>query len=172
MRIFILSTGRTGTTTLYKACRHIKNYTCGHESNRKKWYSLEYPDNHIEIDNRLSWFKPELEKNYPTAMFVHLTRNTPDVINSFKKRSDRGIIKSFIEGVLQSKEENMSDLEIELSIIRYIQCINKMCTSGRVPFLFDIKKYYCFFPQFCEWINANVDMNKALKEFETHYNKS
>lgn len=57
MNVFVLTTGRSGSTTFYKACRHISNYTCGHESN---WSligkeRLNYPENHIEVDNHLVW---------------------------------------------------------------------------------------------------------------------
>lgn len=61
MNIFVLCTGRSGSKTFIKACNHITNYTCGHESRAKRAklesrLNLDYPPNHIEADNRLSWF--------------------------------------------------------------------------------------------------------------------
>ena len=32
MNIFVLCTGRCGSVTFTKACQHITNYTCTHES--------------------------------------------------------------------------------------------------------------------------------------------
>ena len=54
MRVFILCTGRTGSTTIIKAARHIKNYTADHESLARKFGEdrFKYPDNHIEADNQ------------------------------------------------------------------------------------------------------------------------
>lgn len=63
--VFVLCTGRCGSTTLFaQACQHIENYTASHESKifllgDKR---LEYSQNHIEVDNRLSWFLGSLEK--------------------------------------------------------------------------------------------------------------
>ena len=32
MRVFVLCTGRSGSTTFVRACQHIDNYTASHES--------------------------------------------------------------------------------------------------------------------------------------------
>ena len=48
MRVFILSPQRCGSVTLSEACKHISNYSSGHETRKK--LELEYPDQHIEID--------------------------------------------------------------------------------------------------------------------------
>ncbi|MCP4460367.1 MAG: hypothetical protein GY816_20445 [Cytophagales bacterium] len=74
MRVFILSTGRCGFTTIFKACRHIENYTCGHESLSKNFgkKKFDYPENYIESDNRLSWHLGQLDSIFgDNAFFVH-----------------------------------------------------------------------------------------------------
>ena len=56
MNVFVLCTGRCGSTTFACACRHIENYTAAHES-RSHLAGPErfaYPEDHIEVDNRLS----------------------------------------------------------------------------------------------------------------------
>lgn len=89
MRIFILCTGRTGSTTIIKACKHIKNYTAAHES-RSSMFGKErfnYNDNHIEADNRLSWLLGHLDKLYgENAYYVHLIRNKADTVRSLNRR--------------------------------------------------------------------------------------
>jgi len=84
MRIFVLCTGRCGSMTFAKACSHITNYTSAHESGR--YVDWSYQDNHIEVDNRLSWFLGTLAERYPDSMFVHLSRNRDAVIESFTRR--------------------------------------------------------------------------------------
>ncbi len=56
MDVFVLCTGRCGSTTFIKACAHITNYTAAHESRTGLLGSdrLDYPGKHIEADNRLS----------------------------------------------------------------------------------------------------------------------
>ncbi len=66
MNVFVLSTGRCGSTTFAKACTAITNFSVGHERNRMlvgeaRW---QYPEHHIEIDNRLIWMLGALEKHY------------------------------------------------------------------------------------------------------------
>ena len=63
MNIFILSTGRCGSNTFIKASQHIMNYSSAHESRHGLIGDerLKYPENHIEADNRLSWFYCQLK---------------------------------------------------------------------------------------------------------------
>ena len=85
MNIFVLCTGRSGSVSLYKICRHIKNFTVSHES--RECLDFRYNNNHIEIDNRLCWFLGRLDKYYgDNAVYVHLQRNRNKVAKSFSKR--------------------------------------------------------------------------------------
>ncbi|MDP8927238.1 MAG: hypothetical protein M3O70_01305 [Actinomycetota bacterium] len=89
----MLNTGRCGSLTLATACQAaILNYTSGHESRAHIFDGtrLDYPDQHIEVDNRLSYFLGGLAAKYPEDVFyVHLTRNPDDVARSFLARWDR-----------------------------------------------------------------------------------
>ena len=85
MNVFVLSTGRCGSTTFIKACSHITNYSSAHESlsTRTGKQRLNYPENHIEADNRLSWLLGRLDNTYgDDAFYVHLNRNIEDTIAS------------------------------------------------------------------------------------------
>jgi hypothetical protein len=87
-QVFVLSTGRCGSTTFAASCAHITNHTSGHETNwgRLGDVRLDYPSDHIEVDNRLSWFLGSLAARYPDARYVHLLRDRQRVVDSFLKR--------------------------------------------------------------------------------------
>jgi len=103
MRIFVTGTGRCGSVTFSKACRHVANYTCGHETHTNKprdkvpkdeagWAGAlyaevrlagdianwDYPDGHIEVSPQLVLGIPILRKRYPAAKWVHLVRRDRD----------------------------------------------------------------------------------------------
>ena len=103
MNVFVLCTGRCGSVTFAEACKHITNYTTGHESHTKCRGAarMAYPENHIEVDNRLVWFVGALHKKYGKgAFYVHLLRNEEDTAASFAKRADRGIIAAYKDAIL------------------------------------------------------------------------
>ena len=61
-----------------RACDHIANYSNGHETLAKTIGTarFNYPENHIEVDNRLSWFFGTLDRLYGrNAYYVYLIRN-------------------------------------------------------------------------------------------------
>ena len=66
MNVFILNSGRCGSTTWIRACTHIDNFSAGHEtrSHLSGDARLDYPDRHIEADNRLSWLLGRLDRQY------------------------------------------------------------------------------------------------------------
>ena len=104
MNVFILSTGRCGSTTFIKACEHITNYTALHESRSTRLASdrLNYADNHIESDNRLSWILGRLDEKYGDgAFYVFLSRNELETRQSFSKRCQFGIMKAYEKGIWQ-----------------------------------------------------------------------
>lgn len=88
MRCFVLSTGRAGSLTVAKAFSLAQNYTVKHESRITVFdhTRLDYPDNHIESDNRLSWFLGSLLQRYPDALYIHLTRDPQKVVASYVRR--------------------------------------------------------------------------------------
>lgn len=176
MNVFILNSGRCGSTSFIKACEHITNYTSGHESRIHLPGSsrLEYPGNHIEADNRLCWFTGRLNAIYADkAYYVHLKRSFDDVVNSFARRADFGIMKAYREGVyLNVKQE----LEAEFVASDYLDTVE----SNIRYFLSDkshvldvsLETIQADFVKFWEFINAEGDLQKALAEFEHHYNAS
>lgn len=132
MRVFVLTTGRSGSQTFAAACRHIGNYTCGHES--RAHYTderrFDYPDGHIEVDNRLAWFLGELA-NLPaeSTFFVHLVRDEEKVARSYLRRSQSkqlrsNLLDAFAHGILIRRKE-LSDkamLRCARLMVRTINC--------------------------------------------------
>lgn len=121
MNIFKLNTGRCGSTTIIEACKHIKNYSCGHESRSRKLRQerFNYPKDHIEADNRLSWLLGRLDRQYgDKAFYVHLKRNKNATACSFTKRYSKGIIKAYIEEILMGLEKNSDPMSLS-RLLRY-----------------------------------------------------
>jgi len=74
-----------------------------------------YPKNHIEADNRLSWMLGRLDRQYGNQSFyVHLKRNESDTARSFTKRYSWGIIKAYREAVLMGLPENIDPMAVSL----------------------------------------------------------
>lgn len=92
MRAFVLCTGRSGSTTFAEACSHITNYTTGHQTQPSRIEGrLDYPDGHIEVDHRLTWFLGTLDRLYgDDPVYVHLTRDPEAVARSWAARQNRG----------------------------------------------------------------------------------
>ena len=74
MRIFVVGTGRCGTSTAYQALTHAKHYTKGHESRAGKLSAHKYPDSHIEVSSQLMIEIPSLLDKYSDSKWVWLSR--------------------------------------------------------------------------------------------------
>lgn len=105
MRVFVLTTGRAASKTFAQACQYIDGMTSAHESNCGQVLSrLDYPDNHIEIDNRLVWFLGGMDKRYQDSdtFYVYLTRDNEKVVESYLSRwhFSVSIVRAFYHGIL------------------------------------------------------------------------
>ena len=87
MNVFVLSTGRAGSKTFVLACEYLSNFTAGHETRADQIGSsrFEYPINHIEADNRLTWHLGLLGRKYDgrDVFYVHLKRDPEKIAESF-----------------------------------------------------------------------------------------
>lgn len=71
---------------------------------------LDYPDHHIEADNRLSWFLGELDLRFgDDAHYVHLRRDPEAVAASYASRwpkhtmlHDAGIMGAYAHGIFHT----------------------------------------------------------------------
>lgn len=116
----MLSTGRSGTATWARACEtlrpHTTGLTVGHESRAHLIAGrLDYPDRHIEVDNRLAWFTGSLAREYgydDATVWVHLTRDPTRVAESYAERMrvGAGIMPAFASGIIRRRPpRNMRD---------------------------------------------------------------
>ena len=176
MNVFILNTGRCGSTTFIKACQHINNYSAAHES-RATFIGeqrLAFPDNHIEADNRLSWILGRLDNTYSdNAFYVHLMREKNSTAESFSKRTDFGIMKAYREGILMQEQENDSALELAHDYIETIETNISLFLKDKTHTLeFNLENAEQDFARFWQAINAQGDFEAALTEWNTSYNAS
>ncbi len=176
MNIFILNTGRCGSTTFIKACQHISNYSSAHEScstyiGKQR---LNYPENHIEADNRLSWFLGRLNKEYGNdAFYVHLSRDLKQTADSFAKRENYGIMKAYKEGMLLGGREDQLPSDIAVDYIETIEAnIELFLKDKKNKMNFSLETAKDDFKIFWEKINAEGNLKKALIEWDENYNAS
>ena len=176
MNIFILNTGRCGSTTFIKACQHISNFTAAHESRCTLIgkQRLSYPENHIEADNRLSWILGRLDSVYgDNAFYVHLSREKNKTAESFARRNEFGIMKAYREGLLMQEQQNDSALELAHDYIDTIESNIALFLKDKTHTLkFSLENAEQDFSRFWQSINAKGDLDAALAEWNTSYNAS
>ena len=176
MNVFILNTGRCGSTTFIQACRHIVNYTAGHETRARMIGEarLAYPDSHIEADNRLSWLLGRLDRAYgDEAFYVHLGRGREAVADSFAHREQFGIMKAYREGILLEGEAGQSAQEIALDYIDTIEAnISCFLRDKRHTMAFRLEQAEADFSIFWDRIGAHGDLTRALAEWHIRHNAS
>lgn len=175
MNIFVLSSGRCGSTGFARACSHMTNFRAGHESNRHKFgpARLTYPANFIESDNRLSWMLGRLYERYPDARYVHLTRDTAETAQSWNRRWHMvvGAVVAYRTGILTLPKEG-TPLQI---CADYVETVN----SNIREFLRDkphvnvaVESFEIDFSKFWEWSGAKGNLVAALAEWPKRWNKS
>jgi len=176
MNVFILNTGRCGSTTFIKACEHIKNYTCAHESLSTLTGSqrLAYPSQHIEADNRLSWFLGRLDQAYGNdAFYIHLIRNKQQVIESFSKRESFGIMQAYKNGILLGGKTDQTAKQIAADYIETVESnIRLFLKDKKNTMTFSLETADKDFNEFWNRISAEGDLQAALKEWHVNYNAS
>jgi hypothetical protein len=177
MNVFILNTGRCGSTTIVKACKHITNYTSAHES-RSRFVGeerLAYPDNHIESDNRLSWYLGRLDAKYgKNAFYVHLQRNVLSTARSFVLRSNGGILRAYRNGIIQDiLKTNVSDLDICLDYCHTVTAnIETFLKNKPYQMKISLENLSKEFPIFWNKIEAEGNLNAAISELTKLHNST
>jgi hypothetical protein len=175
MNVFVLTTGRSGSLTFAEACRHISNYTTGHETRvgLVGEARLAYPDQHIEIDNRLAWFLGRLERTFgDEAFYVHLRRDEEATAASHVKRWNKPAMQSYRKGILWDVDPETDRLalarDLNLTMNSNIELFlrDKSRTMG-----IDIETAPSSFPAFWEAIGAEGDLEAALAELTVRHHE-
>lgn len=176
MNIFVLNTGRCGSTTFIRACQHITNYSAQHESLSRYTGQgrLSYPGNHIEADNRLSWVLGRLDREYgDKAFYVHLTRDRGETAGSFARREQFGIMKAYRDGILMGGLPGQSAVEMALDYIDTVQAnIELFLKDKNSKMKFSLDNAKSDFAEFWGRVGAEGDLARALLEWDTSYNAS
>ena len=140
MNVFVLCTGRCGSVTFVKACKHMTNYTASHESRAGILGEarFQYSQNHIEADNGLSWFLGRLERAYgDDAVYVHLKRDQEATARSWTRRWFFGILLGYRKYILAGRNP----------------CRRGLNESDRMRVCMD----------YCETVNSNIELFLANK---------
>lgn len=180
MRVFVLSPGRSGSVTFAEACKHMTNFTTAHESRAADIGArrFEYADQHIEVDNRLTWMLGGLAAHEkPGDRYVWLRRDLKDVAASFLRRwtgtRRTGIIQAFAHAIIMQPdewpEETRTDVarfyveSVEANIAEFVKDRNHVTTwLGSQD----------DFAEFWQWIGAEGDLTAALSTWATPHNLS
>lgn len=178
MNVFVLSTGRCGSTTFARACNHIKNYSAAHESRIGCLgaHRVAYPADHIEADNRLSWHLGRLQTTYGNdAFYVHLTRDSQAVARSFQKRTHwaGNIMPAYAHGILMSPDLDPSSFEVCLDYCETInENIRAFIADKTHRMTFRLETAATDLDRFWAAIGAVGDLDRARAEWHTDHNSS
>lgn len=182
-RVFVLSTGRCGSTTFIRACDHLTNYTSGHETRAARVGDarFDYPERHIESDNRLSWMLGDLGRRFDPeqTLYVHLTRDREEVAQSFLKRFDSpyraGIITAFSHAIVMHPKDWPAGKQIDLCRFYVDVVTNNIETFlEHQPHTLDVRLETADvdFPRFLSTIGAEGDLEAAQGEWGVRHNAS
>lgn len=175
MNVFVLCTGRSGSTTFHRACRHITNFTAAHEGRTSELGAdrFAYPDDHIEVDNRLTWLLGRLDRAFgERAFYVHLRRDDRLTARSFDRRwSGRySIIRAYAEGILRRRDRTAAIcLDYVDTVNANIETFLRDKPNSMTIRLEDARNG---FAEFWKRIGADGDLEGALGEFEVMHNPS
>lgn len=169
MRIFVLTAGRTASTTFSNACGSIKGMSSGHETNAGVVEGrLEYPENHIEVDNRLIWFLPMLEEKYnEDVIYVYLKRSPSEVAKSYKKRwyVNCSVVRAFFNNILMA-ERIPTDVEKDKACELYAHLADKTIEhflSGKDnKYVVNVESLEDDFLGFIESVGFDFDKDAAI----------
>lgn len=177
--VFVLCTGRCGSTTFVRACEHMTNYTAAHESRCHLTgpERMAYPPRHIEADNRLTWLFGRLERDWgDRARYVHLVRDPEATARSYARRADRGIIMAYrTEILMRALRRNARATTLDFcrdyvdTVTENIQLFLRDKTATMTVRLEDAE---ADFDRFWEWVGAAGDAAAARAEWRVRHNAS
>lgn len=174
MNVFVLCTGRCGSTTFIRAAAHIVNFTAGHETRSRGLGAarLDYPPQHIEADHYLAWFLGRLDERYGAdARYVHLTRDPDAVARSLAEKRDwiGSPSAAYHDGLLAGTKASFR-----------AACRDQVDTvNANIRLFLKDKPHQMAFAlenaqedwlRFWAWIGADGDRDAALAEWQVRHN--
>ena len=176
MKVAVLTAGRSGSSSLYHACKAVRNFTAGHDSGEGLLAAdrCVLRDGHIEIDTRFAWFLGRLgEQDQGDCFFVHLIRNSDAVAQSYDRRwvNPRSIIRGYAEAILQ-RDKVRSDLSIARDLVDTVDANIRVFLKDRRHCIIRMDYWQEDLPKFFAAIDADVDLDAAFAEFARRHNAS
>jgi hypothetical protein len=175
MNVFVLTTGRSGSLAFSEACRHMSNYSSGHETRVGLVGPdrLRFPERHIETDDRLSWFLGRLDEAYgDSAFYVHLKRNDEDTAASRVRRWNKPMMRAYRKGILWDVDPDLDRLEIARDLNDTVNANIRYFLRGKPnQMIIEIETATASFPEFWERIGAVGDLQAALAEFDRQHHQ-
>ena len=171
--VLVLYTGRCGSVSFAKACKHISGWTAGHETNAGKLGPgrLVYPRHHIEVDNRLSWFLGRLDELYGASVFyVHLKRNSGATVQSFAKRASGPIMTAYRHGIYLKAPKTVLPEDVARDYVCTVEANISLFLKDKLYLTVQTEHMARGVYALAEHLEAPVDMDAARKTLEVHYN--
>lgn len=175
MNVFVLTSGRSGSLTFAEACRHIDNYSTGHETRVGLVGEdrLAYPERHIEIDNRLAWFLGRLERRFgDDAFYVHLQRDLEATAASHVKRWSKPAMRSYRQGILWDVDPEADRMALARDLVDTMDSNIELFLRDKSRTMhIDIETASQSFPELWERIGAEGDLEAALHELTVRHHE-
>jgi len=175
MNVFVLTAGRSGSLTFAEACRHISNFSCGHETRVGLLGPdrLAYPPDHIEVDNRLAWFPGRLEAAFgDDAFYVHLRRDSEATAASMARRWSKPAMRSYRQGILWDVDPTTDRVVLARDLVETLDSNIRYYLRDKSDCMtIDIETARSSFPTFWTRIGAEGDLEAALAEFDTRHHE-
>ncbi len=174
MNVFILNTGRCGSTSIIAACRHMTNYSADHESRSGELGAerFSFPDNHIEADNRLSWLLGRLDREYgDDAFYVHLTRAPEKVAQSHVFRFSHGIMRAYSRGILRGLDREADPFQVGLDYCDTVTTNIELFLRDKTRKMdFQLENAESDLRRLWQLIGAEGDIDAAIAAMNTPHN--
>lgn len=179
--IFVLSPGRSGSQTFAEACQHLTNYSAAHESLSSKLGNerFAFPENHIEVDNRLCWFFGEMEKRFDDneTLYINLQRDHSKTVDSFLHRLRNSqyrssIMSAFAHGIIMKSGDWKAEEELDLAsfYVDTVQSNIEHFLRGRRHLVVSRDDGGESFAEFLKEISAEGDLEQAINTWNQVFN--
>lgn len=122
MRVFVVGTGRSGTSTAYHALQHVAKHTVGHESRAGILLHHEYPENHIEVSSQLIPEIVQLALQYPNAKWIWLKRGKSATVRSIATQCPDAMAAygfQWFQVVVKKEEPRRSEQLLQIAELYY-----------------------------------------------------
>jgi hypothetical protein len=140
---------------------------------------FDYPENHIEADNRLSWVLGELDKRFgDRAFYVHLKRDSFTTAKSFLSRyfQRQSIMEAYAEGVKMTPPEKLNKqerLKLSQEMVDVVNSnIEHFLKDKTNKMTIELENVKVGFSEFWDKLEATGNKKEALAQFDIRSNSS